>query len=413
MRKGALISLAMGAVLGLMGCGGGGGSAAPPPVPPPPPPPPVAAPTVDLQAAFTNLNFQTPVAMTQAPGDSTRWYIVEQRGRLQVFANDPNTLSASLFLDITDRVDNSDSEAGLLGVAFHPQYPATPQVFVSYTATGPGGGVPYVSRISRFLSLDGGLTLQPASEEVLLTVDQDNVNHNGGDLKFGPDGFLYAAFGDGGGAGDPNNNAQQSSNLLGSIIRIDVDTGMPYAIPPSNVFAANAGSPCENGVSGGGDCPEIFVWGLRNPWRFSFDTVGGDLWIGDVGQSSWEEVNRAQGGENFGWRVREGANCFNPSSGCSTAFTDPVTEYDHSVGASITGGFVYRGSAVPDLVGWYVFGDFVSGRLFAIPADTTSLVSPSELLDSSVSIATFAQDTDGELYVVNYSGTIFQIVDVP
>ncbi len=350
--------------------------------------------------------------MTQAPGDSTRWFVVEQTGRIDVFANDPNTLSEALFLDITDRVDASDQEAGLLGLAFHPQFPATPEVFVSYTATGPGGGVPYISRISRFLSLDGGLTLQAASEEILLTIDQDNVNHNGGDLKFGPDGFLYASFGDGGGGGDPNNNAQQSANLLGTIVRIDVDTGSPYAIPPSNVFAANAGSPCLTGV-GGGACPEIFVWGLRNPWRFSFDSANGDLWIGDVGQNSWEEVNRAQGGENFGWRVREGAHCFNPASGCSTAFTDPVTEYDHSVGASITGGFVYRGSAVPDLVGWYVFGDFVSGRIFAIPADTPSFVAPTELLDTTIPIATFAQDSDGELFVVSYGGTISRIVDVP
>ena len=412
MRTRAFISLATGVLLTLMGCGGGGGSAAPPPVSPPPPPPPASAPTIDLQAAYVNLSFVRPVAMTQAPGDSTRWFVVEQTGRIDVFANDPNTLSEALFLDITDRVDASDQEAGLLGLAFHPQFPATPEVFVSYTATGPGGGVPYISRISRFLSLDGGLTLQAASEEILLTVDQDNVNHNGGDLKFGPDGFLYASFGDGGGGGDPNNNAQQSANLLGTIVRIDVDTGSPYAIPPSNVFAANAGSPCLTGV-GGGACPEIFVWGLRNPWRFSFDSATGDLWIGDVGQNSWEEVNRAQGGENFGWRVREGAHCFNPASGCSTAFTDPVTEYDHSVGASITGGFVYRGSAVPDLVGWYVFGDFVSGRIFAIPADTPSFVAPTELLDTTIPIATFAQDADGELFVVSYGGTISQIVDVP
>ncbi|MDJ0907868.1 MAG: PQQ-dependent sugar dehydrogenase [Woeseiaceae bacterium] len=408
----AWISLATGVLLSLMGCGGGGGSAAPPPVSPPPPPPPASAPTIDLQAAYVNLSFVRPVAMTQAPGDSTRWFVVEQTGRIDVFANDPNTLSEALFLDITDRVDASDQEAGLLGLAFHPQFPATPEVFVSYTATGPGGGVPYISRISRFLSLDGGLTLQAASEEILLTIDQDNVNHNGGDLKFGPDGFLYASFGDGGGGGDPNNNAQQSANLLGTIVRIDVDTGSPYAIPPSNVFAANAGSPCLTGV-GGGACPEIFVWGLRNPWRFSFDSANGDLWIGDVGQNSWEEVNRAQGGENFGWRVREGAHCFNPASGCSTAFTDPVTEYDHSVGASITGGFVYRGSAVPDLVGWYVFGDFVSGRIFAIPADTPSFVAPTELLDTTIPIATFAQDSDGELFVVSYGGTISRIVDVP
>ncbi len=412
MRIRALLSLATGLLIGLTGCGGGGGSAAPAPVSPPPPPPPASAPTIDLQGAYTNLNFQAPVAMTQAPGDSTRWFVVEKRGVIQVFANDPNTMSAAEFIDITDRVDNSASESGLLGIAFHPQYPATPEVFVSYTATGPGGGVPFISRIARFLSLDGGLTLVAASEEILLTVEQDNTNHNGGDLKFGPDGFLYAAFGDGGGGGDPNNNAQNTQNLLGTIVRIDVDTAAPYAIPASNPFSANSGSPCPQGA-GTINCPEIFAWGLRNPWRFSFDRGNGTLWVGDVGQGAWEEVNRVLGGENFGWREREGAHCFNPASGCSTAFTDPVTEYDHSVGASITGGYVYRGTAVPDLVGWYVFADFVSGRIFAIPEGTPSFVAPTELLDTTTPIASFAQDIDGELYVVSYAGTVLQVVDVP
>ena len=240
---------------------------------------------------------------------------------------------------------------------------------------------------------------------------QPETNHNGGDLMFGPDGFLYSGFGDGGGSGDPLGNGQDDTNLHGSIIRIDVSGGAPYSIPADNPNAMN--DICTQGY-GGAPCPEIYAWGLRNPWRFSFDAESGTLWAGDVGQGSWEEVDRIESGANYGWNVREGAHCFSPGTGCADSFTDPVTEYNHSVGRSVTGGYVYRGSSIPDLVDWYIFGDFISGRIFAVRADSASGVAPEELLDTSLSIVSFAEDTSNELYVLDYIvGTIHKIEMAP
>jgi hypothetical protein len=210
---------------------------------------------------------------------------------------------------------------------------------------------------------------------VLLTVDQPFSNHNGGNLVFGPDGLLYAGLGDGGSSGDPQDNAQNTRTLLGKMLRIDVSAGTGYTIPASNPFAAN--SRCTTG-NGSDPCPEIFAFGFRNPWRFSFDRATGELWVGDVGQGAWEEVDRVVAGGNYGWRFREGAHCFEPASGCPTAhdgqpLIDPVAEYDHATGESITGGYVYRGTANPALVGRYVFADFISGRLFAHDPGSSSL----------------------------------------
>jgi glucose/arabinose dehydrogenase len=393
----------------LTACGGssGGGGTSPLP-PPPPPPPPSATPTIDVAEAFPSLTFNQPLLLIQAPGDVSQWYVAERRGVVRRFANDQGASTSSTFLDITDRVDSGPGEAGLLGVAFDPSYPANPTVYVSYTRDGS----PLVSYISRFTSADGGLTLDPATEEVMLTVLQDFGNHNGGNILFGPDGNLYIGLGDGGSGGDPNDRAQTTSNLLGAMLRIDVSGAAPYGIPADNPFAANSMSPCTQGF-GSADCPEIFAWGLRNPWRFSFDRQTGELWVGDVGQGMWEEVDRVANGDNLGWREREGAHCFNPSSGCATTFVDPITEYDHSLGVSITGGFVYRGAAIPDLVGWYVFGDFGSGRIFAVPADSPTGTAPTELLGSGLSIASFAESNVGEIYIVDYGGSIRQITDVP
>jgi glucose/arabinose dehydrogenase len=195
------------------------------------------------------------------------------------------------------------------------------------------------------------------------------------------------------------------------MVRIDVDSAADYDIPPGNPNAANP--KCAQGF-GSAPCPEIFAWGLRNPWRFSFDSATGRLWAGDVGQGAWEEIDVIEVGENYGWDVREGAHCFDPPSGCSTAFRDPVTEYDHGLGVSVTGGYVYRGTAVADLVGWYVFGDFGSGRIFAIPADSADGVVPDELLDTSHNIVTFATGVDGELYFADFSvGTIHKVEPAP
>jgi glucose/arabinose dehydrogenase len=357
---------------------------------------------VQTQRVFAGVTLSAPTALRQAPNDATRWFALNQAGVVTVFANDPANATGSIFLNINDGRVQCCGEAGLLGIAFHPDFSTNGEVFVSYTAPG------LTSRISRFRSFDGNLTLDATSEEILLTVTQPAGNHNGGDLHFGPDGFLYIGFGDGGSAGDPGGNGQNTTTLLGAILRIDVDTVGGYGIPPGNPFAGNA--PSVQGICGA-SCPEIYAWGFRNPWRFSFDSVTGELWVGDVGQGAWEEVDRVSVGQNYGWNTREGAHCYSPSSGCSTAgLTDPITEYDHSLGVSITGGYVYRGAAIPGLQGQYVFGDFGSGRIWSVPADSPIGTTPTQLADTSHSIAAFAEGVDGELYVVDYGGSIHQII---
>jgi glucose/arabinose dehydrogenase len=392
----SVLSLAL-----INGCGGGGSGSTvvsgPPPI--------INVPTITTQAVFANLSFTQPVALTQAPGDSTRWFVVEKAGLVRVFANDQNTTSASVFLDIRSLVNATD-EGGLLGLAFHPNFPVTPEAFVSYTRSG----APLVSYVSRFLSTDSGQTLNAATEEVILTVDQPATNHNGGNVSFGPDGFLYVGFGDGGGSGDPDGNGQNTSTLMGAIVRLDVTGGSPYGIPAGNPFEANA--VCIGGF-GVEDCPEIYAWGLRNPWRFSFDTTTSKLWVGDVGQADWEEVDVITAGGNYGWNIREGAHCFNSSSGCANTFVEPISEYDHGLGGSITGGHVYRGIAISEFAGWYLFGDFTSGRLFGIPEDSPMGIEPEVLSETGLQIVSFGQDTDGEIYVLNFVGTIHQVVDAP
>jgi glucose/arabinose dehydrogenase len=344
------------------------------------------------------------VALVQAPGDASRWFAIEKAGRVIAFDNNSGNATRSIFLDIAARVDSGPGEAGLLGIAFHPDFQTSGEVFLSYTAPAP-----LTSVISRFRSFDNNQTLDPASEEILLTLVQLQSNHNGGNLAFGNDGYLYIGFGDGGGAGDPGGNGQNTSNLHGTISRIDIDSANGYAIPLTNPFSANA--PCTQGV-GGDACAEIYAWGFRNPWRFSFDSVAGSLWVGDVGQNDWEEVDRVELGLNYGWNVREGAHCFNPPSGCAENFEDPIAEYGHDVGSSVTGGYVYRGDGIPGLTGYYVFSDFVSGRLWAIPADIPVGTVPIEIADTEFNIAAFGEGADGELYLIDYgsSSTIHQIV---
>jgi glucose/arabinose dehydrogenase len=385
----------------LAGCGGGSDSFDPPEEPPPPPEPPA----IGVEPVFTQLAFDQPLAMMQAPADSARWFVVEKAGIVREFANDPDAAlnDVSTFVDISARVDSNPSEAGLLGMAFHPDFETNREVFLSYTRQS--GGLESV--VSRFLVDPSSGVLDESSEEILLTVPQFAGNHNGGNLAFGPDGFLYAGFGDGGGSGDTQQNGQDTTNVLATIVRVDVDGGTPYAIPADNPFAGNA--ECLQGV-GTLDCPEIFAWGFRNPWRFSFDRQTGELWVGDVGENSWEEVNRVEISENYGWREREGAHCFDPPTACSTDNVDPITEYGHDVGNSITGGYVYRGGDIPGLQGFYVFGDFVSGRIWAVAADSEQGVDPDELVVTGLRIASFAESNEGELYLVDFdAGTIHQI----
>ena len=407
-------------------CGGGGGGSPATPPPPPPPPPPTsgldarpsntscvaperstATPSIGLVRAYPSLSFASPVALLQAPGDDSRWFVVEQAGRVMVFPDSPTAAAATTFIDIRDRVQ-SGGERGLLGMAFDPDFATNGRVYLSYTSTGSLRSI-----LSRFRSLDGGQTLNATTEDVLLTVPQPYSNHNGGHIAFGTDGYLYLGLGDGGSGGDPDNNAQTTTNLLGAMLRIDVNGAAPYGIPADNPFAANPR--CANG-SGTAPCPEIYAWGLRNPWRWSFDRATGELWAGDVGQGAWEEIDQVELGGNYGWRYREGAHCYNPSTNFPTTgpggepLIDPVAEYGRTLGASVTGGYVYRGSAIPSLVGRYLFGDFVSGRIFAYRPDPVPNDARDELLQSGLSISSFGEGADGELYVVHYGGTLHRLV---
>ena len=357
---------------------------------------------------FTSLSFDTPLALLQSPADDTRWFVVQQGGIVKQFSGG-NPAASTDFIDITPRV-RSGGEMGLLGMAFHPNFPTDNRVFLSYTT----GSSPLVSRVSSFTSSDGGATLNPGSESILLTIEQPQTNHNGGHVAFGPDGYLYIGIGDGGGGGDnhgPIGNGQRLTTLLGKLLRIDIDGAAPYEIPPTNPFAANAVCPAVGRASG--ECPEIYAYGLRNPWRWNFDRSNGDLWLADVGQGQWEEVNQVTLGGNYGWRCREGAHDFN-INGCNTSgLIDPVTEYDHTLGNSITGGYVYRGAQSTGLVGRYLFSDFGSGRIWAWIAEnaTASLPrQPTQLLDTTLNIASFGQGNDGELYVVHYGGTLHRVV---
>ena len=361
-----------------------------------------APPAIALERVFPALSFSQPVAMQQAPGDASRWFVVEQRGVIRVLANNDAAAATTVFIDISSLVGASDGERGLLNMAFDPDFATNGFVYLSYTRSGSS----VVSYVSRFTSTDGGQTLEPASELVVLTLPQPYNNHNGGQLAFGPDGYLYVGFGDGGAANDPENRAQDTTSLWGSIIRIDVST-VPYAIPSGNPFAGNARCAMGTGVAA---CPEIFAWGLRNSWKFSFDRATGALYAGDVGQGAWEEVDLIENGGNYGWRIREGAHCNIPATNCQTAgLTDPVAEYGRTLGSAITGGYVYRGTAINGLAGSYVFGDFSSGRIFRL---ANGAPPQEELLDSNVLISSFAEDTAGELYVLNYaSGAVLRIVE--
>jgi len=381
------------AVLALAGCGGGGDG------PPGHDPPPLG-----VERVFPLLVFSQPLAMLQAPGDATRWFVVEQEGRVRVFANSPQAAAFDTFVDITDRV-TAGGERGLLGMAFHPDFPADPRVFLSYT--NETGGV-LVSRVSAFmLAVDG--TIDEASEQVLLRIEQPQGNHNGGQVAFGPDGFLYVGMGDGGGAFDPHGaigNGQNMRTLLGKMLRVDVSPAVGYLVPGDNPFA---GTP-QCGATGTGAqlCPEIFASGFRNPWRWSFD--GTVLWVGDVGQSQREEIDRVVLGGNYGWRCFEGTRATDLVCGTAPDLLPPVAEYGRGVGGSVTGGYVYRGSAIAGLFGRYVFGDFVSGRLMHIAADAQPTITMAAGFETGLNISSFGRDAAGELYVVHYGGELYRVV---
>jgi glucose/arabinose dehydrogenase len=347
---------------------------------------------LDLQPAVEGL--EAPVLVTVA-GDAGRLFVVEQPGRIRVVRD--GDLLPLPFLDIVDAVAYG-GEQGLLGLAFHPAFASNGRFFVNYTDAA-GDTV-----VSEFTVEDGDPDrADPTSERVLLRIDQPFANHNGGALAFGPDGYLYVATGDGGSAGDPMDHGQRLDTLLGKLLRIDVDGARPYGIPRDNPFV---------GVDG--TRPEIWAFGLRNPWRFSFDPETGDVWIGDVGQGASEEIDHApgnEGGLNFGWRVMEGRTCFVPATDCDrSGLTLPVAVYDHSLGCSVTGGFVYRGERWQELRGAYLFADYCSGTIWGLDAAARD-PSISVLLESGRTISSFGQDEAGELYVTDHvGGEVLEIV---
>jgi glucose/arabinose dehydrogenase len=329
--------------------------------------------------------LDTPVFVTHAGDGSGRLFVIEQGGRIRIVAN--GALAAAPFLDISSRV-LAGGERGLLGLAFHPDYPRNGRYFVNYTRRPDGATVIAEYRVSADAGVSGG------DERVLLVIEQPYANHNGGMIAFGADRFLYIGMGDGGSGGDPQNRAQNRQQLLGKMLRIDVQR-TPYGIPPDNPFV------------GGGGRPEIWALGLRNPWRFSFDRQTHELWAGDVGQNAWEEIDVIRRGGNYGWRLMEGAHCYTPSSCDRQGLELPVAEYAHDTGrCSVTGGYVYRGAAIPRLAGMYVYGDYCSGEIFGLRGSTRRVV-----LDTSLAISSFGEDEAGEVYVVDYrGGAVYRLI---
>ncbi|MDQ3233446.1 MAG: PQQ-dependent sugar dehydrogenase [Pseudobdellovibrionaceae bacterium] len=342
---------------------------------------------VKLERAFSTVTAKEIISLIPAPtGD--RFYAVQKNGLITTFSQ-PDGSDKTTFLDFRETVNASAYESGLLGMAFHPNKPN--EFYLSYTVSSSASPANLRSTIARFHTTDGlTATNQP---EVLLTLEQPYNNHNGGDLSFGPDGYLYVAFGDGGSGGDPQNNSQNLNVLLGKILRVDVNNPGAYAVPADNPFV---GAPNARG--------EIYAYGLRNPWRFSFDRGTGDMWAGDVGQSRFEEIDIIKKGGNYGWKIKEGTECYNAATCAANNSIDPVFTYGRTEGASITGGFVYRGKNIPSLHGLYIFGDFVSGNIWSLNFDENGKAGSRLLLSSGFNVSSFAQDRQGELFVLDYTG---------
>jgi glucose/arabinose dehydrogenase len=364
--------------------------------------PPTTANLADLPIAFEQVSttFDQPLYLTHAGDGSGRLFVVEKPGRI-IIVRDGEQVSPP-FLDIRDRVASAASERGLLSVAFHPDYAQNGHFFVNYTNLE---GHTVVARYQ--VSADNPDQATPESEEILLLIEQPAANHNGGLVKFGPDGYLYIGMGDGGAAGDPWGNAQNGSALLGKLLRIDVDTSTaetPYGIPPDNPFV-------------GSDTTRHEIWalGLRNPWRYSFDRTTGDLYIADVGQNEYEEVHyQAAGsssGQNYGWNIVEGESCYLEDSCDTSGLEMPVLVYPHQQGdCSITGGYVYRGSNHPVFAGVYFFADYCSGRIWALH-QTAGAWESSLLQDTNMSVSSFGEDEEGELYMTDlWNGKVYRLV---
>jgi glucose/arabinose dehydrogenase len=351
---------------------------------------------VTLQRFVDGLS--SPLAVVNAGDGSGRLFVAEQGGQIRVVRD--GKLLPDPFLDVSAEI-SAGGERGLLGLAFHPNFPDDPRFFVDFTDTN---GNTHVSSFSvDAASPDRAV---PGSEKQLVFVEQPYANHNGGGLAFGPDGDLYIALGDGGSGGDPHGNGQKLSTMLGKILRVDVGgpDATTYTVPPDNPFVGTSTAE-----------PSIFLYGLRNPWRFSFDRTTGDLWIGDVGQSNWEEIDVVRAGtsgQNFGWNRMEGSHCFRPQTGCDeSGLTLPVAEYSHQSGCTVIGGYVYRGSAQPALAGGYLFTDYCSGNIWAIDAASDRPQEPVEVGQGGASLSSFGEDESGELYVTALSpGWLMKVV---
>lgn len=376
-----------------------------------------------LSSEIVAEGFSKPVYVCQAPGDDERLFVLEQRGVIRIVRNGRKI--PQFFVDLRDRVHNPvmpGDERGLLGMAFHPRYQLNGYVYLNYVNKDD------YTIISRFTLTDLPDKLDENSEKVLIKLKQPFSNHNGGHLAFGSDGYLYISLGDGGKWGDPYNNAQNLNTLLGKILRIDVESGDPYLIPPDNPFVDNLEAK-----------GEIWLYGLRNPWRFSFDGKTGDIYIGDVGQDMWEEIDfisaEEAGGENLGWRVMEGSHCYHPPEGCEPTGIPPIYEYPNDAnymkvltglsepnvdGCSVTGGYVYRGKKIPSLIGTYFFADYCSGNVWTFKVSNGGVedfqnrtaeinLGGGEFVNN---ISSFGEGNDGELYLVDYNGTIFKLVEI-
>jgi glucose/arabinose dehydrogenase len=346
--------------------------------------------------------LNVPLYLTAPPGDLTRLFIVDKTGTIRIVKD--GTLLPTPFLDISGQVSGG-SEQGLLGLAFPPDYASTGRFVVHYTDTAGD------TRVSVFQVTANADIADGSTEQVILTADQPFTNHNGGQIAFGPDGFLYLGLGDGGGSGDPEGRGQDLSELLASILRVDVQSGTSYTVPPDNPFVGQ--QPASR--------PEVWSYGLRNPWRFSFDRANGDLYIADVGQNNLEEVDVAPAasgggkGVNYGWSIMEGNQCYGGGQCDQTGLTSPTFQYGHAEGCSIIGGYVYRGSAVPALQGLYFYGDFCQRWVhsFRYQDGTAAEVTNWPALRTTSSLTSFGEDAAGELYVLESGGRVSKIVAGP
>lgn len=348
-----------------------------------------------VEPAFPNLTFNQPDGLVHDSA-TNRLFVTEQGGVIRVFNNTPSESGSAVFLDVTDRVLYG-GEQGLLGLAFHPNYSQNGYFYVDYVADNPRRTI-----IARYTVTSDPNVADKNSELILLEIEQPFANHKGGQLTFGPDGYLYIGMGDGGSAGDPMGNAQNLSTLLGKILRINVDAPSSernYGIPNDNPFVSN----------NLGYREEIYAYGFRNPWRFSFDSQTGQLWVGDVGQNRLEEIDIVEKGKNYGWNVMEGSLCYNPEVGCDqTVLELPVWNYTYDLGNALIGGYVYHGASLPSLVGAYVYGDFGSGRIWALRHNATTTTN-TLLADTNLNIASFGVDQQNELYFTAYDGKIYKL----